>query len=71
MTIAIQNIVSAKRDDMSAGQHVMRAALHDSPYIKVVCVQKRGDCDPQELLASKFLFDRFGKEILGNPSRRS
>jgi len=38
MSIAVQDIVGAKWDDMAAWKHMMRAALHHPTHVKIVSV---------------------------------
>jgi len=65
MAIAIQDVVGAKRNDVSAGEHMMRAAFHHTAHVKIVSVQERCNRDAKQLLASKLLLDGLGKEIVG------
>jgi hypothetical protein len=66
VAIAIQDIVGAKGDDVSAWKHMMRAAFHHTAHVKIVSVQERCNRDAKQLLASKLLLDGLGKEIVGN-----
>lgn len=71
MSVAIQDVVCAKRNDVTTGEHMVRAALHHSPDVEIIGIQKGGDCYAQQLLAPQFFLDRFGKEVLGELCGRS
>ena len=49
MPFAIQHVVRAEGNHMSAGEHVMNAALHQPPQVKIVGVEKRCDRDSKDI----------------------
>ena len=69
MTIAVQDIVGAKWNDMPRGQNMMRATLHHSTHVEIVCIEKRRDGDTEKLLASNLLLQCLFEESLLNGLR--
>lgn len=61
--IAVEHVESAEGDDVAAGEDVMRAALHHSPYIKIVHVQERCDGDAQHVSRTDRLSSNLLQEV--------
>ena len=58
--VSVEHIVGAEGNDVATGEYVMRAALHHSPYIKVVHVQERCNGDAQHVAGT----DRLPRDLL-------
>src|SRR5438067_439085 len=64
MAVAIKNVVGTERNHMAARQHMMRAAVHYSANVEVVCIEEAGDGNAKQVFRSKLFSQYTGKEIL-------
>ena len=62
--VAVQHVVRTEGDDMTRGQDVVRAALHHTPHIKIVRIQKRRNRDPKQLFPTYLFLDHPCDELL-------
>ena len=65
VSLAIEDVVRAKRNDVPARQDVVNAALHQPADVEVVGVQERSDRDPEDVGWRELLGERPGEKLAG------
>jgi hypothetical protein len=63
VAVAVQNVVRAKRDHVSAGQHVVDTALHQTPYIEVKGIEEGRDRNAEHVGRRQILRQRARKKF--------
>src|SRR5438128_1912085 len=71
MAVAVERVISAKRHYVAAGQNVGQAALHHSPCVEIMHVEKRGQRDAKHFFTVQLLRERLNGEFLENRINRA
>jgi hypothetical protein len=63
--IAIEHVVGAERNHVSAGKHVVNAALHHAADVEVVGIEERRNRDAKHVGRRKVFSERPAEELIG------